>query len=49
MHRGISEARLDIPYTVFLDLDRERPPAARRPGYPHRWSWPATPPPEEEA
>jgi hypothetical protein len=30
MHHGIPEARLDIPSTVFLDLERERPPAARR-------------------
>jgi hypothetical protein len=43
------EGRLDIPSPVFLDLARERPPAARRPGCCHTPSSPATPPPEDEA
>jgi transcriptional regulator with XRE-family HTH domain len=30
------EARLDIHYTVFLELERERPPAARPPGRPRK-------------
>ena len=30
------EARLGIPYTVFLELERERPPAARPPGRPRK-------------
>jgi transcriptional regulator with XRE-family HTH domain len=30
------EAQLGIPYTVFLELERERPPAARRPGRPRQ-------------
>jgi transcriptional regulator with XRE-family HTH domain len=28
------EVQLGIPYTVFLELERERPPAARPPGRP---------------
>ncbi|MGH8068902.1 MAG: hypothetical protein ACRERE_27455 [Candidatus Entotheonellia bacterium] len=49
MPSDLPEARLDIPLAVCLDLAREQPPAARRPGYPHTRSWPATPPPEDEA
>jgi transcriptional regulator with XRE-family HTH domain len=30
------EERLGIPYTVFLELERERPPAARPPGRPRK-------------
>jgi hypothetical protein len=30
------EARLGMPYTVFLELERERPPAARPPGRPRK-------------
>jgi transcriptional regulator with XRE-family HTH domain len=30
------EERLDIPYTVFLELERERQPAARPPGRPRK-------------
>jgi transcriptional regulator with XRE-family HTH domain len=30
------EERLAIPYTVFLELERERPPAARPPGRPRK-------------
>lgn len=30
------EARLGIPYTVFLELEREHPPAARPPGRPRQ-------------
>ena len=30
------EARLGIPYTVFLELKRERPPAPRPPGRPRK-------------
>jgi transcriptional regulator with XRE-family HTH domain len=41
------EARLDIPYTVFLELERERPPAARPPGRPRKRSSSATPPTQE--
>jgi hypothetical protein len=49
MPSDLPEARLDIPMAVFLDLARERPPAARRPGCSHIRSWPATPSPEDEA
>jgi hypothetical protein len=49
MPSDLPEARLDIPMAVFLDLARERPPAARRPGCSHTRSRPAIPPPEEEA
>jgi transcriptional regulator with XRE-family HTH domain len=41
------EARLGLPYTVFLELERERPPAARPPGRPPKRSSSATPPAEE--
>jgi transcriptional regulator with XRE-family HTH domain len=48
------EERLGIPYTVFLELERERQPAARPPGRPRTRSSPAQPskgcpsiPPEE--
>jgi transcriptional regulator with XRE-family HTH domain len=30
------EERLGLPYTVFLELERERPPAARPPGRPRK-------------
>jgi transcriptional regulator with XRE-family HTH domain len=30
------EEQLGIPYTVFLELERERPPAARPPGRPRK-------------
>jgi transcriptional regulator with XRE-family HTH domain len=30
------EAQLGIPYTVFLELERERPPAVRPPGRPRK-------------
>jgi transcriptional regulator with XRE-family HTH domain len=30
------EERLGIPYTVFLELERERPPARRPPGRPRK-------------
>ena len=30
------EERLGIPYTVFLELERERPPAVRPPGRPRK-------------
>jgi hypothetical protein len=49
MPRDLPEARLDIPCAVFLDLARDRPPAARRPRCSHTRLWPATPPPEDEA
>ena len=49
MPRDLPEARLDIPSPVCLELARERPPAARRPGCSHIRSWPATPSPEDEA
>jgi transcriptional regulator with XRE-family HTH domain len=42
------EARLGIPYTVFLELERERPPAARPPGRPRKRP-PSTRRPEEGA
>jgi transcriptional regulator with XRE-family HTH domain len=32
------EERLGIPYTVFLELERERPPAPRPPGRPRKRS-----------
>jgi transcriptional regulator with XRE-family HTH domain len=35
------EERLGIPYTVFLELERERPPAARPPGRPRKRPSPA--------
>jgi transcriptional regulator with XRE-family HTH domain len=38
------EARLAIPYTVFLELERERPPAARPPGRPRKRPPSAQPP-----
>jgi hypothetical protein len=41
------EARLDFPSTVCLELERERPPAARPPGRPRTWTSSATPPAEE--
>jgi hypothetical protein len=49
MSSDLPEARLDIPFAVFLDLAREQRPAACRPGCAHTRSWPATPPPEDEA
>ena len=49
MPRDLPEARLDTPSPVCLELARERPPAARRPGCSHIWSRSAIPPPEEEA
>ena len=49
MPSDLPEARLDIPSPVFLDLARERPPAARRPGCSRIRSWPTTPSSEEEA
>ena len=30
------EAQLGLPYTVFLELEREHPPAARPPGRPRQ-------------
>jgi transcriptional regulator with XRE-family HTH domain len=51
--RRLSE-RLDIPYVTFLELERERPPAARPPGRPRKrpssaipQNHPSTPPKEE--
>ena len=41
------EERLGIPYTVFLELERERPPAVRPPGRPR--ARPPSVPPQEEA
>jgi transcriptional regulator with XRE-family HTH domain len=38
------EERLGIPYTVFLELERERPPARRPPGRPRKQSASAQPP-----
>jgi transcriptional regulator with XRE-family HTH domain len=51
------EERLGIPYTVFLELERERPPAVRPPGRPRKRpssvqlpkGRPSTPPKEEPA
>jgi transcriptional regulator with XRE-family HTH domain len=40
------EAGLGLPYTVFLELERERPPALRPPGRPRKR--PASTPPREE-
>ena len=37
------EERLGISYTIFLELERERPPAARPPGRPRKA------PPSQEA
>jgi transcriptional regulator with XRE-family HTH domain len=39
------EERLALPYTVFLELERERPPAVRPPGRPRTRSS-STPPSE---
>jgi hypothetical protein len=49
MSSDLPEARLDIPSPVCLDLAREQPLAACRPGCSHTRSWPATPRLEEEA
>jgi transcriptional regulator with XRE-family HTH domain len=53
MARRLAE-RLGLPYTVFLELERERPPAARPPGRPRKrpssaipQNHPSTPPKEE--
>jgi transcriptional regulator with XRE-family HTH domain len=50
------EERLGIPYIVFLELERERPPAVRPPGRPRKRPTSAQPPksrpptpPEKEA
>ena len=47
MHSDLPEVRLDLLSTVFLDLERERPPAARPPGRPRTRSSPASPLAEE--
>jgi transcriptional regulator with XRE-family HTH domain len=38
------EERLGLPYTVFLELERERPPAGRPPGRPPKRPTSAHPP-----
>jgi transcriptional regulator with XRE-family HTH domain len=38
------EEQLGIPYTVFLELERERPPAVRPPGRPRKRPFSVQPP-----
>ena len=49
------EEQLGLPYTIFLELERERPPAVRPPGRPRKRPLPAqrpkghpSTPPEEQ-